>query len=440
MKRNLLFVALVLCCTFLVQPAFAQEDESDNTLVALNPRYEKEIASLMKHAKVMQAFDVIKQTDDQTIKDHIFLTEIEAPPFKEDKRAAAFAKMLETEGGVDSVWIDAEGNVLALRKGSKGGKVVVLDAHLDTVFPEGTDVTVKVSGDTLFAPGVGDDTRGLSMVLAVLRAMNKAEIDNEADVLFVGTVGEEGLGDLRGVKYLFSENGPKIDSWIAIDGGDLGRVNFKALGSYRFRVVFKGPGGHSWGAFGLANPHHAMAAGIKYFVDAADAYTETGPRTSYNIGRMGGGTSVNSIPFESWAEIDMRSVRPERLDDMEKLLRDAMQKGLEEQNEIRRRGRPLTVEVTMIGKRPSGELSPDLPLIQRSIAAIEAFGMSAGFTRGSTDSNIPISLGIPAVTIGRGGEGGWGHSLLEWWANKDGYKSIQYSLLLLLSESGVAAD
>lgn len=439
MKRFLTLTWMLLVCACIAPQLMAQEDESDNTLVALNPRYEKEIEALINHVKVKQAFDFIKQSDAQTIKDHIYLTEIEAPPFKEDKRAAAFAEMLKNEGGLDSVWIDAEGNVLALRKGAKGGKVVVLDAHLDTVFPEGTDVTVRVSGDTLFAPGVGDDTRGLSMVLAVLRAMNEAEIQTEADVLFVGTVGEEGLGDLRGVKYLFSENGPQIDSWIAIDGGDLGRVNFKALGSYRFRVVFKGPGGHSWGAFGLANPHHAMAAGIKYFVDAADAYTEEGPRTSYNIGRMGGGTSVNSIPFESWAEIDMRSIRPERLDDLEKVLREAMQKGLEEQNAIRRRGRPLQLEVTMIGKRPSGELSPDLPLIQRSIAAIEAFGMEASYTRGSTDSNIPISLGIPAVTIGRGGEGGWGHSLLEWWANKDGYQSIQYSLLLLLSESGLSA-
>jgi acetylornithine deacetylase/succinyl-diaminopimelate desuccinylase-like protein len=437
MKQLLFFAGLVLCCAFVPQHLIAQEDEADNTLVALNPRYEKEIEVLIKQPKVKTAFDFILQSDPQTIKDHIFLTEIEAPPFKEEKRAAAFAKMLEAEG-VDSVWIDAEGNVLALRRGTKGDRVVVLDAHLDTVFPEGTDVTVKVSGDTLFAPGVGDDTRGLSMVLAVLRAMNHAQIKTEADVLFIGTVGEEGLGDLRGVKYLFSENGPKIDSWIAIDGGDLGRINFKALGSYRFRVVVKGPGGHSWGAFGLGNPHHAMAAGIKYFVDAADVYTETGPRTSYNIGRMGGGTSVNSIPFESWAEIDMRSVRPERLDDLEKVLRETMQKGVDEQNEIRRIGRPLQLEVTMIGKRPSGELSPDLPLIQRAIASIEAFGMEAGYTRGSTDSNIPISLGIPAVTIGRGGEGGWGHSLLEWWANKDGYKSIQYSLLLLLSESGLA--
>jgi tripeptide aminopeptidase len=268
--------------------------------------------------------------------------------------------------------------------------------------------------------------------------MNAHDIETEDDVLFVGTVGEEGLGDLRGVKHLFGEQGPGIDAWISIDGGDLGRVNYKALGSYRYRVTFRGPGGHSWGAFGLANPHHAMGTAIHHFVADADAYTREGPRTSYNVGRMGGGTSVNSIPFESWVEIDTRSVDPSRLDAMEKIIEETMRKGLDAQNAIRREGRPLIMDIEMIGKRPSGEISPQTPLIQRALAAAEAFDVEAQHTRGSTNANIPISMGIPSITIGRGGASDWAHSLLEWWANEDGHLAIQYALLLLVAESGLA--
>ncbi|MEZ5040125.1 MAG: M20/M25/M40 family metallo-hydrolase [Saprospiraceae bacterium] len=413
--------------------AYTQENEE----LIIEPTYQKELDLLVEKPKIKQAFKTILKQDAQTLKEHILLNEIPAPPFEEEERAKAFMAMLE-EIGVDSAWIDEVGNVLALRKGTKGDKTVVLDAHLDTVFPEGTEVKVRVSGDTLFAPGIGDDTRGLAMVLAVLRAMNTVDMKTESDVLFIGSVGEEGLGDLRGVKHLFSEKGPKIDSWISIDGGDLGRVNYKGLGSHRFGVSFRGPGGHSWGAFGLANPHHALGAGIHYFVNAADEYVKTGPRTSYNVGVIGGGTSVNSIPFASWMEVDIRSVEPSRLDDMDVILKDAMQKALAEQNSIRKDGRPLTVKVELIGDRPSGELSPDLPLIQRAAAATRSFGVTPRPTRGSTNANIPIAKGIPAVTIGRGGIGGWAHSLMEWWANKDGYQGTQYALLLLVAESGLA--
>ncbi len=432
MNRKLLSLYL-LGLLFFPLGIYAQASEE----LVIKPNYQKEVDDLLGKSKVKQAFKTILKQDAQTLKEHILLNEIPAPPFEEEERAKAFLAML-TEEGVDSAWIDEAGNVLALRKGTKGKKTVVLDAHLDTVFPEGTDVTVKVSGDTLSAPGIGDDTRGLAMVLAVLRAMNTVDLQTEADVLFIGTVGEEGLGDLSGVKHLFSEKGPKIDSWISIDGGNLGRVNYKGLGSHRFGVSFRGPGGHSWGAFGLANPHHALGAGIHYFVNAADKYVSTGPKTSYNIGRIGGGTSVNSIPFVSWMEVDIRSLDPSRLDDMDVILKEAMQKALDEQNALRKDGRPLVLKVDPIGDRPSGELSPDLPLIQRAAAATRSFGVTPRPTRGSTNANIPIAKGIPAVTIGRGGEGGWAHSLLEWWANKDGYKGTQYALLLLVAESGLA--
>ncbi len=428
-----LFTMICLFLAFATINLQAQELEK----AEIDPKYKQEVEQILKNPKVKNAMGFIKANDNVTVQDNITLNEIPAPPFGEDDRSLAFAEMMK-KLGVDSIWIDEEGNALALRKGTKRDRTVVLDAHLDTVFPEGTDVKVRVNKDTLFAPGIGDDTRGLSMVLAVLRTLNAYKIKTEADVLFVGTVGEEGLGDLRGVKYLFSEDGPKIDSWISIDGGELGRVNNKGLGSLRYRVVYKGPGGHSWGAFGLANPHHAAAAGIRHFVEAADKFTSYGARTSYNVGRMGGGTSVNSIPFSSWMEIDMRSHSPARLDSIANIMKEAMQKGLEEQNEIRRRGRPLQLEIEEIGNRPSGELSADLPLIQRAMAVSEYFGVEPRLTRGSTNANIPISKGIPAVTIGRGGTGGWGHSLLEYWVNQEGYKGVQNALLILLAESGLS--
>jgi len=409
---------------------FAQET------IEIEKKYTKAIERLAKNKKLKSAFATIEQLESKTMERHIKLTEIEAPPFKENKRAAAFADYFN-QLGMDSVWIDSVGNVLGMYKGSEGLQTVALDAHLDTVFPEGTDVKVKIKNDTLYAPGIGDDTRGLTMLLTLLETLKTNQIQPKHNILFVGSVGEEGLGDLRGVKYLFREGGPKIDSWIAIDGGSIGRVNNKALGSYRYRVTFKGPGGHSWGAFGLVNPHHALGEAISNFVKLADEYTAEGPKTSYNVGVISGGTSINSVPFESTMQIDIRSVEPSRLDAMEALLEEATQNALALQNKIKRRGPDLTLQFNKIGNRPSGELPQSLPLVQRTLAATQAFGTTPYLTRGSTNSNIPIALGIPAVTIGRGGQGGKAHSLDEWWINEEGHKAIQLALLILLSEAGM---
>jgi tripeptide aminopeptidase len=429
-------ISLFLFLLVFVVNVYSQEDEP-GLKVPIDAQYTKEIEKLAKNKKIQTAFQSIVSQNKQNREELILLTEIEAPPFMETNRANRFAIMLK-EAGADSVWIDQEGNVIALRKGKNAKATVALDAHLDTVFPKGTDVKVKIKGDTLFAPGVGDDTRGLIMVVSVLRAMEVAQLETQSNILFIGSVGEEGLGDLRGVKYLFSKNGPSIDSWISIDGGDLGRVSTMGLGSYRYRVTFKGPGGHSWGAFGLANPQHALGSAIHYFSLAADEFTKTGVKTSYNVGRIGGGTSVNSIAFESWMEIDMRSESPERLNQIDAILKTAIQKALDEHNAMKRSGPALTVDVKKIGERPSGELSNNLPLIQRSIAAASYFGEVPEINRGSTNSNIPISKGIPSVTIGRGGKGGNAHSLAEWWYDHDGYKAIQLALLTLVSEAGVS--
>jgi tripeptide aminopeptidase len=425
-KLSILFVSLLIC-----NSSYSQTDN-----LVVDDVYAKSIKKLTRNKKVKKAFKYIIDIEEKTNKNLIELTEIEAPPFKEEKRAKEFAKRLQL-AGLENVWIDSIGNVIGFLKGSIGNKNIAINAHIDTVFPEGTDVRVQERNDTLYAPGIGDDTRGLAMLLTIAETIEMNNIEPVNNIIFIGTVGEEGLGDLRGVRYLFENNNPKIDSWIAIDGGSIGRVNNQALGSYRYEVVFDGPGGHSWGAFGLVNPHHALGYGIKNFIEKADLYTSSGPKTSYNIGVISGGTSINSIPFESSMLIDIRSIEPNRLDDMEEILFNSMQKALKEQNEMKRSGSDLTLTINKIGNRPSGKVEESVPLIQRTIAATQYMGVEPRLTIGSTDSNIPISIGVPAVTIGRGGEGGGAHSLDEWWINKDGYKSIQLALLILLSESEI---
>ena len=411
---------------------FAQGQSS----LSIESKYVKSIAKLKKSKEVKRAFQEILALEDKTLERHIALTEIPAPPFKEQKRAVAMQEYF-TSLGADFVWIDEVGNVLALVEGSKGNLNIAVDAHLDTVFPEGTDVRVRIQNDTLYAPGIADDTRGLSMLLTLLETLRTTGIQPEHNLLLIASVGEEGLGDLRGVKHLFRKDGPKIDKWISVDGGSLARVNNQGLGSYRYRVHFDGPGGHSWGAFGLANPHHALGGMISKFVQYADAYTKSGPKTSYNIGTIRGGTSVNSIPFESVMEVDIRSIEPSRLDDMEELLKQAANEALIYQNSIKRRGPDLSLRIDKIGNRPSGKLSESLPLIQSALAASQSFGAEPQLTIGSTNSNIPISKNIPAVTIGIGGRGGKAHSLDEWWTNDNGHLSIQMLLLLTLSQTGI---
>ncbi len=399
--------------------------------------YVREARELAENPRIRNAFRIAEEFDAWALETLIELTEIPAPPFMEEARGRRFAELL-IEHGADSVWTDAEGNVIGLRRGRRGDRTIGLGGHLDTVFPEGTDVTVRQRGDTLFAPGVADDTRGLVVVLAVLRAMEEAGIETDDDVHFVGVVGEEGLGDLRGMKHIYRDLETAPDAWIEVDGDGLARLVTDGLGSVRYRVTFAGPGGHSWGAFGLANPAHAMSRAVRRFQDTADALARSGPRTSYNVGRIGGGTSVNAIPFDSWMEVDMRSVSPKRLARIETVFLEAVDRALEEENALRRGGPPLTVETLKIGDRPSGEGDRSAPLIQRALATTAVFGVQGAYGRSSTNSNVPIALGVPAVTIGRGGIGAGGHSLGEYWVNVNGHLAIQRALLLLAAEAGLA--
>ena len=404
--------------------------------VALDKRYETEIQNLAKRPAVQSALKTFMDMESQTKQDLINLTETPSPPFKEQVRAKKYAEMMKA-AGADSVWLDDVSNVLALRRGKGGKKTVMVEAHLDTVFPEGTDVKVKQRGDTLYAPGIGDDTRGLTTILEVLKGMEKHSIETDADVLFVGAVGEEGLGDLRGVKNLFKPNGPKIDSYIAVDGDGINEITHRGLGSHRYRITYKGPGGHSYGAFGIVNPHSALGKAIYYFTQEADKFTREGVKTTYSVSVIGGGTSINAIPYESWMEVDMRSESPEKLNGIDRLLQAAVQRALKEENQMKRSGPDLTVDVKQVGDRPSGRIEPTVPLVQRAMAVAKFMGVEPHLSVGSTNANTPIAKGVPAITIGSGGKGGNEHSLNEWWLNDKGYLGLQRVLLVLLAEAGM---
>ncbi len=395
------------------------------------------VARLAARPDIIQALDLARDLEAGAEADLIELTEIPAPPFGEAARAARFAEMLQV-AGLPEVSIDDVGNVIARRAGLGAGETVAIVAHLDTVFPAGTDVTVRRRGERLYAPGIGDDTRGLVLLLNVARILERADIRTLADILFVGSVGEEGLGDLRGVRHLLRRGGPRVDRVIAIDGGSDRRVVNQALGSRRYRVTLTGPGGHSWGDFGLANPAHALGRATYYFDEAAAVVVNTGSPASYNVGRIGGGTSVNAVPHESWAEIDMRSVDPNQIDRLEGALRDAVTRALDEQNRARDRGELLAANFELIGDRPSGTVAPETPLVQQALAVTRFLGLAPQLGAASTDANLAIADGLPAITLGRGGTGGGAHALGEWWAPRDAHIAVQRALLVVVASAGLA--
>jgi len=434
--RKLQSVTTALSLTIFWTVAGAESEQIDKPdLAFVSPEAKQRIAALTADERIQGSLADIVTLEAKLLGDLIELTEIPAPPYGEEKRAIRFAEMLR-ESGLSDVTIDEAGNVIGKRPGRTGDRVVAYTAHLDTVFPAGTDVSVRVEGDTMFAPGVGDNTRGLVVMLGVLRAMENAEIKTDADILFVGNVGEEGLGDLRGVKHLFREDGPQIDAMIAVDGGKTERIVYGGVGSHRYRVTFEGPGGHSWGAFGTANPHHALGRAIALFDQGAPAVTGSGEKTSYNIGRIGGGTSINSIPFESWMEVDMRSGDQAKLDEIDAVLQRAVQEALLEENAARSEGPELTVDVKRVGTRPAARGDSESVLVQYAAAAMREFGLEANLKISSTDANYPISIGIPAITMSRGGISNGSHSPAESWQNKDGHLGIQIGLLTLLAEAG----
>ena len=409
----------------------------NTSLIAQENQILDVVRQVMEDSRVVAAFEYIDAHDEETVNTLITLTEIPAPPFAETERALAFLEMLNSIG-VDDSYIDEVGNVIALRKGSAvNPNTMVISGHLDTVFPEGTNVQVQQLGDTLKAPGIADDTRGLAVLLTILRSMNASNIATDNNILFVGTVGEEGLGDLRGVKHLFNDSQLEISSFISVDGTNDNRVTHQGLGSHRYLVTFSGPGGHSWGAFGLINPAHVMSRAVHYFELAADIYTRSGPKTSFNIGTVQGGTSVNSIPANVSMLVDMRSESQDRLIEIDSIFHRSIYRAVDEMNGNRRSGDPLEIDIELIGDRPSGEIDSSELLVQRAMASTTLLGLPPYLGRSSTDSNIPISLGIPSITIGGGGIGVASHSPDEYYINQNGPRGIKRALLILLSQAGL---
>ena len=408
--------ALLLALALFVTPAAAQEGPDIG-------------ARLMQDAAVKAAVQAAKDDEAQTIEDQVRLCEIPAPPFKEQTRGKAFADDFR-KLGLKNVRIDKAGNVLGERPGLAARPHLVFSAHLDTVFPDGTDVTVKREGTVLRGPGIGDDCRGLAVVLSVIRAMNTANVQTPGTITFVGTVGEEGLGDLRGVKALFGETlKGQVDRFVSVDGTGLG-ITHIGVGSLRYRVTFKGPGGHSYGAFGMANPIHALGRAMAAI---ADFQVPREPKTTFNVGRVGGGTSVNSIPFEAWLEMDMRSADQASLKSVDANFHKAVDRALAEENERWNDNGRLTVDKQLVGDRPAGRTAAGSPIVEAAVSVTKALGYPVTLDEGSTDSNIPMSLGIPAITIDGGGRGTGAHSLGETFDSTNAWHGAQRATLLAIA-------
>ncbi|MEZ5416558.1 MAG: M20/M25/M40 family metallo-hydrolase [Vicinamibacterales bacterium] len=321
------------------------------------------------------------------------------------------------------------GNVLGERPGSARRPHVVMAAHLDTVFPEGTNVKTTQEGSVIRGPGIGDDCRGLAVVLAVIRALRAGNVRTPGTITFVGNVGEEGLGDLRGVKHIFDEGlKGQVDRFVSIDGTGLG-ITHVSVGSLRYRVTFKGPGGHSYGAFGMVNPIHALGRAM---ATIGEFQVPVEPKTTFNVGRVGGGTSVNSIPFEAWMEVDMRSADPASLQSLDAKFHKAVDDAVGAEN-ARWNSRALTVEKTLVGNRPAGRAPATSAIVQAATSVTTALGIPVSLDEGSTDANYPQSLGIQAITIDGGGRGRGAHALDESFDSTDSWKGTQRALLLAIA-------
>ena len=429
--------ALALALGAAFGPSCAGAQEANPAAAAATA----DVARLLASPAFKAAAATIDKEHGRIVDDGIRLAEIPAPPLKEAARARAYKKMLK-DAGLLEVKIDEEGNVLGVRKGARGdGKFVVVAAHIDTVFPAGTDVKVKREGSKLYAPGIGDDTMSLSVLAGFIRAMNAAHLETRDDILFVGTVGEEGPGNLRGVRHLFTKGQYKdrIKSFFSVESADVGTVTNLGVGSKRYHVTFKGPGGHSFGAFGLVNPMFALAQAATEF---SRIQVPASPKTTYSIGLIGGGTSVNSIPVSGWMDVDMRSESVAELKRVEDRLLKIVQEAADGENFARstREGK-ITVDAQLAGDRPAGMVAVDLPFVQNARAAIEAGGYKFAAKGSSTDANMPMSLGIPALTIGRMGPDRFGrmHSTDEWIDVEKGpmVKAMTTCLSIILAATGV---
>lgn len=397
---------------------------------------DKTVEELLGSERVQRAFRFFETHAAEITEDHIRLCQIPAPPFGEAERARYLSERLR-EHGLGDAQLDEEGNCVALRAGRALSPLLVVSAHLDTVFPAGTDFTVRREQHRLLAPGIADDGCGLVALIALLRALEASAIETEGSLLFVGTVGEEGEGNLRGARHLLTRGrwANQVDAFISFDGPGIERITHAALGSRRYRVVLRGAGGHSWGDFGAANPVHALGRAIARL---ASYPAPTEPRTTFNVGRIEGGAGINVIPREARMDVDLRSAAAEELQRLDAFFRRAAREAADDENAARRAGeRPLELDMKLIGDRPSGETPTDAPIVRMAEEATRALGYSPRLDRSSTDSNVAISLGIPAITIGAGGSSGNSHTLDEWYDPRGRDLGLKRALLVLLGMIGI---
>lgn len=391
----------------------------------------KSVAQIMTTPHVVRALRFFETHADAITEEQIRICSIPASPFGEQERAEYLSRKF-SDLGLTEVEIDGEGNCLGLLRGSSRAPLVVVSAHLDTVFSKDTNFEVVRRANKLFAPGIADDGCGLVALLALAQAIQAEQIPLEGSILFVGTVGEEGEGNLRGVRHLFTKGrwAKYIDAFLSFDGPGVDRITNRALGSRRYRVDVSGPGGHSWGDFGLPNPVHALGRAISRLA-AYPAPKE--PRTTFNVGRIEGGRSVNAIPSEAVMEVDLRSTADVELQRLDAFFRRAVKDAVDEENARRRAGDALLkLKVDLIGERPTGETPADSPLVEVALEATKLLGVEPRLDQSSTDSNLPISLGIPAITLGAGGTSGCSHSLDEWYDPRGRDLGLKRGLLVVL--------
>jgi len=406
------------------------------------------ISRLLAHDCVRAARSHLERSDEVTLARQAALCAIPAPTGAEGRRAAHVAELFRAVG-LHDVAIDEVGNVYGwtAREGGRGNgegaAPVVLSAHLDTVFGPEVNVAVARRGQRLEGPGISDNARGLAALVAVAEAMVVTRVPTARPVLFAATVGEEGSGDLRGVKYLLNgkrETGNgKPAAFIALDGAGLERVVHRALGSKRYRVTFRGPGGHSWAAFGVANPANAVGRATALLADLPSRAAPPAPRTTCAVVRLGGGTGLNSIPQEAWLDLDLRSEDPKALAQLDVTVRAALDRALDDENRRRAPGTPpLTLEHQPVGDRPSGVTPRTHPLVLAAVAANRVLGRDAELASASTDANVPIALGIPAIALGAGGKAGDAHLATEWYENTEGALGIVRALLVTVAMAELA--
>ena len=392
------------------------------------------LRQLWHHHALRQARIHLASHDHEIVREQIAVSEIAAPTGEENERAQWVAERFEALQ-LSDVRIDQAGNVIGRRQGRTDGPAVLVCAHLDTVFPRQTRVSVTRLGNRLAGPGIGDNGRGVAAMLALAKVLDGASLATERPVDFIGTTGEEGAGDLRGAKHLFAHAGREAAAAVILDGAGDERIVHRALASRRYRLTFEGPGGHSWTAFGVPNAVHAAAFATARL---ARITLPTSPRTTLSVGRIGGGISVNSIPDRAWLEVDVRSASGAMISRLDREVREAATAGAMEENARRAPGAiPLTYGIEVIGERPGGETPVDHPLVLAAMEATRLIGRTPELAIASTDANIPISLGIPAVAIGAGGRGGDAHTPGEWFENTEGTLGLSRALGVVVEAAGL---